>query len=653
MDFFEHQDRARRNTTRLVVLYVLAVASVVAVLYVAVVATLHHPFEEPEQGGPAPTWWHLDTLGWVTFATLLVIGGTTWLRVRSLAAGGTYVAQLLGGRSVHVETRHPAERRLVNVVEEMAIASGIPVPLVFVLDDEEGINAFAAGYDIPDAVVAVTQGALDTLDRDELQGVVAHEFSHLLNGDMRLNLRMVGVLAGLAFIGNTGASFFRGGFLGWNRRRRGGAPWPLFAVALAMIVAGTVGVFFGRLIQAAVSRQRETLADASAVQFTRNPAGLAGALKKIGGWPARSRVTSQAAPEMSHLFFGSAFKRRWLGLLATHPPLAERIRLLDPAFDGVFPEVTPHAPRPEIAPGAAHPTPGPGPVGLAPAQVVDAVGAPRPEHVDYGADLLRDLPPGLREAVHQPVDAVALVYGLLLDPDPRERKRQEAILDREEDPAVKGAIRRLWPALKSLEAHQRLPLLDLAAPGLRALAPARRARLLHVAEAMAASDGDLSLFEFALDRVVRRHLREAGLRRPKGRSRGLPDLLPSCHVALSALARSGHPGDEAGAERALRAGVDRLPGAPADLLRLLPADDCRAAHVGHALDRLLDTRTADRRVVVDACAHAALADGATSIEQAELLRAVASSLDVPMPPLLPVGERLEESGAPVRSGEGP
>src|SRR5690606_28971990 len=250
--------------------------------------------------------------------------------------GGSVVAGLLGGLPVNPATDDPDERRLVNVVEEMAIASGVPVPAIYVLPGEESINAFAAGYGVHDAAVAVTRGALKHLTRDELQGVIAHEFSHILNGDMRLNIRLIGLLHGLLLLALIGRVLLRSGGRSRGRRKEKGGSVQVALIGLGLVLLGYIGVFFGKLIKAAASRQREYLADAAAVQFTRNPEGIAGALKKIGALGAGSRIVHPRAEELSHLYFASGLRSSFAGLFATHPPLVERIRRIDPSFSGDF-----------------------------------------------------------------------------------------------------------------------------------------------------------------------------------------------------------------------------------------------------------------------------------------------------------------------------
>lgn len=350
-DFFDRQDVARRNTTRLVILFVLAVLAIMASVDLLLAATMGYLARDPRTGAID---WTLaadpQLLGLAVVGTLILVGGGSLYKTAQLRGGGRIVAEQLGGRRLNPDSRVPAERQLLNVVEEMAIASGSPAPPVYLLDQEDGINAFAAGFTPADAVIGVTRGAAERLTRDELQGVIAHEFSHIFNGDMRLNIRLIGLLHGILIIGLLGYFILRmTAFSGRGRRsKQGSSALPLLALGAGLMAVGFFGTFFGNLIKAAVSRQREFLADASAVQFTRQPEGLAGALKKIGGAATGSTIQSPNAPEASHMFFGRATSG-FSALFSTHPPLAARIRVIEPAWDGTFPTMSPDTDR-AIAP---------------------------------------------------------------------------------------------------------------------------------------------------------------------------------------------------------------------------------------------------------------------------------------------------------------
>ena len=340
-----------------------------------------------------------------------LVGGGSLFKIASLSGGGHTVAELLGGRLLHPDTRDADERRVLNVVEEMAIASGSPVPPVYLLEKERGINAFAAGYTPDDAVIGVTRGCIQTLSRDELQGVMAHEFSHILNGDMRLNIRLMGVLFGILLIGIAGWILFRSTLYSGMRAsddRKGGNPLPL--IGLALYVIGYVGVFFGRLIQAAVSRQREYLADASAVQFTRNPEGIAGALKKIGAIAEGSKLETPEAGEAAHMYFGDGVGGAWLSLMATHPPLADRIRRVDPSFDGDFSKVSLAPPSHAQIDRADATPPKPSTKGrmrFDPVEAITKIGTVDPQRLAYAAGLLESLPSPVQNLTRNPYSARA------------------------------------------------------------------------------------------------------------------------------------------------------------------------------------------------------------------------------------------------------
>ena len=328
-DFFQQQDTARRGSSFLVILYLLAVLSIGLILHAAIAFGLSFTGEE---GGPPASDFaanFLDpSLAVITLGlTFLIIGASSLFKVAQLSQGGPAVAKLMGAVEVNPNTNNFAEKRLLNIVEEMALASGVKKPRVYVMRDENSLNAFAAGYSPNDAAVAVTTGLLNTLNREELQAVVGHEFAHILNGDMRLNIRLIGILHGIFALSIIGMILFRvAAFSGGGRSRNSkNNPGPaLFVLGLLIWILGSVGVLFGRLIQAAISRKRENLADASANQFTRNPQAMADALVLVATGPRR--LQNPNATEVAHMLFDSAF--------STHPPIIERIRASDPTFDG-------------------------------------------------------------------------------------------------------------------------------------------------------------------------------------------------------------------------------------------------------------------------------------------------------------------------------
>lgn len=654
MDFFERQDQARRKTKWLVIYFILAVMGMTLAIYIAallifsgVQAHHHHDYYGNEQ--PQLSLWDPQIFLGVSLATLAIIGIGSGYKTMALAAGGSAVSEMMGGRLLSPSTTDPDERKLLNVVEEMAIASGVPMPQVYVLDDEDGINAFAAGHKPGDATVTVTRGCMKLLSRDELQGVIGHEFSHILNGDMRLNLRLMGIIFGilcLAIIGRVLLQTARGG-----GRGRGQNPLPL--LGLVLLIVGYIGVFFGRLIQAAVSRQREFLADASSVQFTRNPGGITGALKKIGGLGENgSRLSHAHSEELSHMFFGNGINEPFIGLLETHPPLVDRIRAFEPTFDGKFPYVRydgaaqapVEAPRPRRPPmpgafgtvlgGAILASGDDAPPVIRPHAILPNLGNPTPLHLRYAEQLRDSLPDNLKTAARDPLSAAALIYAMLLSSDQKLRDTQLAEIGKRFAPPVAETAAALYPDVFAAASHAHLPMVNLAIGTLRNLTTEQFNRFSDTLQWLVASDGTVELFEFVLQKIVLHHLgpKFAQTRPPSVQYYTLKPLVPDGAVILSALAYVGSDvPDEI--QKAFAAGAPYLR-APSDTdLQLLPREQCGLDAVDTALNRLALAVPIIKKNLIEACVHTIGADGVILESEAELLRAVADTLDCPIPPL--------------------
>jgi Zn-dependent protease with chaperone function len=657
VDFFERQEKARRRTGLLVFYFVAAIVLLVGAVYLSV-ALIFGGLKAKEAADETSSAESQIMLFFASTAgTLGIIGAGSFFKTLSLARGGRAVAELLDGRLVNPNSTDLHERKLLNVVEEMAIASGVPVPQVYVMDGEAGINAFAAGHNASDAAVSVTRGAMTMLKRDELQGVIAHEFSHLLNGDMKLNLRLMGLIFGILCLTIIGRILIR------TRGKKN----PLPLLGLALIVIGWVGVLFGRLIQSAVSRQREFLADASAVQFTRNPSGLAGALKKIGGLSQGSQLNSDRAEEASHFFFANGLKSRFLGF-STHPPLIERIKALDPSFDGnypaaVLPDVAAAAippPLPGVAPLVSHPAtpafapappisatkppplPGiPPPLPVAPRTVaqqaiVEDMGRPRTEHLQYASDLQETVPESIQTAARDPLGAHALLCAFLLAEDDALREQQLHELARATSPGVREETARIWPHAKGIPSHARIPLVDLTLPALRRLSSAQFEQFRSAVNALIASDARIDLFEFMLQKIVMRHLdtRFYPEKRPVTQFYDLRPLAREAGILLSATAYAGAD-DPAQARAAFANGAEPLGRIARAEIPWLPPTECDLAHLDTALDRFSQSVAQIKKNVLTACAETVAFDAQIKPREAELLRAIADTLDLPIPPFLP------------------
>ena len=653
MDFFEHQEAARKKTGLLVVYFVLAVVLIIAMVYLLLAFFVLRP----DRGGPgtAPGFevarlWDWQLFGAVTLGTLALVGGGTAYRVSSLSGGGHSVAELLGGKPIDPSTRDPEERRLLNVVEEMAIAAGTPVPPVYLLEDEDGINAFAAGYQPADAVIGVTRGAVRTLSRDELQGVVAHEFSHILNGDMRLNIKLMGVLYGITLISIIGWILFRSTahtryYARSKNDNKGGNPLPL--IGLGLYVLGFIGLFFGRLIKAAVSRQREYLADSSAVQFTRNPEGIAGALKKIGAFAEGSRVKDPEAEEASHMFFGEALGLSAANPMATHPPLVERIKRLDPNFDGDFTEVSLEPPthakimaeaRAQDARAAGYRRREPkASQRFDPVEAITKIGTLGPQNLAYAAALLESIPGPVAEHARDPFGAAALIYALLLDDDVDIRNEQLQRLANHAAPPALRELQRIAPQLDGLPPETRLPLVELAVPALRKLSLDQFNTFVEDIRHLMEADRRISLFEYALRHMLLRHLgpQFGWGERQAVRHTSPGALIEPLATLLSAIARVGQS-DAPSQRSAYDLGAKSLRW-PTPLPPLREDSAAGLKVVDDALKVLAAASAPLKKDVLTACATTIGADGKITLEEGELLRAVSDALDCPMPPILTSG----------------
>jgi len=642
MDFFERQRVARVQSRRLLGLFVLAVIAIVIAVDVAVlfvVGLLAPGTVGIGHGVVGIVAANRVPLAAVSALVLAVIGIASLGRTATLRAGGAAVARELGGTAVPADTRDPHYRRLRNVVEEIAIASGVPVPDIFVLEQEGAINAFAAGYTPADAAIAVTRGALDRLSRDELQGVIAHEFSHVLNGDMRLNIQLMGVLFGILALAVIGRKLLVHGRIG---RSRGTAQVAL--IGLALMSSGYIGLLFARLIKAGISRQRELLADASAVQFTRLSSGLAGALKKIAGLREGSRLSSAQAEQVSHMLFGDG-----LGLSsmwASHPPLLERIQALEPGFssaqmeslrrlrdalppDGLAEDRLLSASAVEVAtmPVAGRT------VAVAAAAMPARVAAPQAADFRMAAAIAAALPPPLRDAARSHDRVMALVFALLRGNDATVGERQRTLVLQRHGPAMLEAVTALLPHTHSLHPMARLPLAELALPALRQRPRPELGRFLETVDASIYADARVDVFEYCLAALLRFQVQQAldPSRYWTPGTRKLTQCRAEVAQLLTRLAHAGHPSDPDAARRAYIAGIDRvLPDAASAWPATLP--------LLHTLDvvwaPLLQLAPAGKAALVEAMTIAAAHDGRMHVAEAELLRTVCALLQCPLPPLL-------------------
>jgi Zn-dependent protease with chaperone function len=667
MDFFDRQEHARKQTRRLIWLFGLAVL-VTVTLTNLVLAVVIHAFKHPLFPG---VWWNpitflitlfylcgeavvfpMDFLKliwnpylfcWVTLISLTSVALGSLYKIRLLAAGGSAVAELLDGRCVETNTSDPDEQRMRNVVEEMAIASGMPVPEIYVLENERGINAFSAGHTRDDVAIGVTRGCLKLLTRDELQGVIAHEFSHILNGDTRLNLRLMGLMHGLFWPTPVGRILVRGSTrapeIGESIFDEDTKPFflPTAPIGILFLIVGGISSPCVRLIKSLICREREWLADAAAVQFTRNPVGVAGALKKIGGLYKQGRLDTPNAETASHLYFANSAYDPLFNFQSTHPPLPKRVLAIDPAFDGEFPKVKALAPnqyeRDQVyeqavarAISVEQRLPG------AFATEIDRLTA---DHIKAAAAMRFGLPPEVRLALREPAGAAGVIYSLLLSEDDSVRGKQMEILRTNLGPVLFTQATALASQIQALGVRYKLALAEFAVPALRQYSLDEYTAFDKTVQRLIESDGAIELFEYALMKMVARQLRAyfEGPDLDQARYGRIQEVLPECALLLSALAHVGQEDDEPAARKAFAQGQQFLDASGAQI-RFVPRSEWDLAGVDAALTRLAKCPATVQRNILLACGKTVAADDQVTEREAELLRAIADSLDCPMPPFV-------------------
>ena len=640
MNFFEQQDIAKRNTARLVVLLLLAVLSLIAITCIFVAffffyfvgnnPALVHTQVQP---GLFYNLWHSLSAQHIAGITagislVVILGGL--FKYAQLRGGGRAVAAAMGARLIHGATQDPDERKILNVVEEMAIASGTSVPPVYVLE-EAGINAFAAGFHPQDAVIGITRGCIHQLSRDELQGVIAHEFSHIFHGDMRLNLRLVAILHGILLIGLIGEFLLRSNrsaaFSSSRKNNRGG----IMLLGLGLLVIGYAGTFFGNLIKAAVSRQREFLADASAVQFTRNPEGIAGALKKIGGASQGSQLSQANAAQFSHMYFSQGIKSLF-NLMATHPPLPERIRRIQPRWDGKF--IAPAVPAiniTQIAQPASAEISGFSQASSFLAADLDQqlahIAQPSQAHLDYARTQLATIPTHIKEATTDTYGARALIFGLLLDRHSSMREQQWQILHNIYSSEHLAGLRNLAEQMQQLSPGLRLPLIELCLPSLKQLSQAQLDDFLLALQQLIKADNKISLMEWSVYRIMLHNLQ---VEPSMPALHSLNNLRSECQLLLSMLAYAGAQTPQ----QASSAFAQAMRVLGFTELTLLPKSAAQLAALDLALEKLQRVKPLQKPQLLKAMGESVIHDQQIKLAEAELFRAIADCLDCPVPPFI-------------------
>ena len=652
MDFFDRQELARKNSKHLIFYYIVAVIGIVcsfgfAVLgarYLFLVQQSAQTNSLVRQSFFDPEFFLYSALG-----VLVLIILSTLFKISTLSEGGAAVAKSLGGKEVDPTTKDPRYRRLINVVEEMSIASGVSVPSIYVMDQEDGINAFAAGHSSSNATIGVTAGCLNKLNRSELQGVIAHEFSHILNGDMRLNIRMMSVLYGILMMFIVGKfmlrSFGRSSSRSRSNSKEGGGAAFIIVVSLALLLIGLMGSIMAKLIKAAVSRQREFLADASAVQFTREPSGISGALKKIGGF-AGAKIEHPRGEEVSHMFFGSCYKKKLSNLLATHPPIDDRIRAIGGASDGfqTLPEgselnsdqISMDETQSLASSFSDSSTQRSDPEkGFFQEKDLNQIGQIMADQVVVAQRIVSEIDESLISLVHQKSGALAVVYSLLLSEEDLVRGNQLKVIKGTCESEVSKTFKTVSDQVIDMHSTKKIALLDLAVPALRRLSPEEYGQFCEIINELINIDEQVDLFEFMIQKNIRLHLDTffGRIQPPNETIKILSKLNHESSVLLSAIAGFGNE-DELNRLQAFKKGAAVLELYGTGKLKFLPPENCGIGQMDEALKAFEKCVPTLKKTLLIACGKAAISDGKITSNEAEILRAIGDSMGTPIPPFV-------------------
>lgn len=634
--FFENQIAAKKRTKVLVFLYAMAVVCIIAAIYFV---SLYF-FAYKSNG---VTFWHPDILLKVSLIVIAIIILASIYKIKQLGGGGATVASLLGGTKISPATTNPKERQLLNIVEEMAIASGLKVPPVYLMDNQLSINAFAAGTNPGNAVIGISRGSVELLSRDELQGVVAHEFSHILNGDMVINLRLIGVLSGILFIALVGRVLMRAGGRSSrsDNKNSGGGSIALFGLALSVI--GYIGVFFATLIKMAISRQREYLADASAVQFTRHPDGIAGALKKIAALNIGSRIGDPHAEEISHMFFADGIKRSFSTLFSTHPPILTRIRAVDPYFQGVIPQksyqqmLAESSAKTKKRPDVAKVDPVSGTIdGLTKNPIntiLGSVGTVGLAHMDNASKFLNQLPPKIYSSAHEALDATLLVYLILLDEKEEVRKKQITLLHQRLPESYLAEFNRLRLLAGQIQDKNSLAILDLCLPALADLSEEQYRDMRKLAFDLAHADNKIDLYEYTLQIVLLKHFDRIFYPEKVARieQKSLEQLIQPASDLFLGLAVLGNNFNLELAEPAYIVAAEHatIPEHARYDFKNLPEVDLKL--LDHAIQHFTNVDYNVRQIILKSAIACITQDKTLNSNELALIRAIADSFDCPVP----------------------
>ncbi|MGE4349976.1 MAG: M48 family metallopeptidase [Candidatus Berkiella sp.] len=644
MNFFEHQDKARRKSKILILYFVLALLIMIFAMNAAVYGILYYTSQQvPDLRSlmNEPLWLYISLT-----LTIIIVSGSLF-KMYALRGGGTSVANMVNARRILTDTSDFHEKRLIHIVEEMSIASGVPMPALYIMDKEMGINAFVAGITPKDTVLVVTKGSLENLNREELQAVIGHEFSHIFNGDMKINIRLMAILAGILLIGNVGSIVLRGAGHSSGSKRRdgkgGGGVIIILLIALVMIIFGYLGLFLGRIIKAAVSRQRELLADACSVQYTRYPQGLASAFKRMLILEQGSKLKSSQAEEINHLCFGEAMSFTFFNsLFATHPPLDQRIKAIDPY--GKYTLLNNTAQEEKLSGDVTGAKKTNLESVLAPIMYTmaatastanthaetmkNSIGNPSDAHFEHAKNIHNLLPEALLDRARNKEKVEYLYYGLIL----RRYKNKTSIIEHLSKTLNKAeleSIYEIYEMLKSLPLETLVPLFDISLPAFSENPLEKRNAIYNRIEALSQTLKP-SLFRFALLTLLGKQLTESTRASDRPKYYSLDSVREEI-ATLFAFVTNYSYSDEAQRNEHFANIVNALLSEPIEKPNIKVF---KAIQFRNVLEKLNKLTPELKEKIISSCVELVLSDNHVKIQEAEIIRVISGCLDSPMPPFI-------------------
>jgi len=636
MDFYKEQENSKKKSALLLLIFIISICVVVFFVGMFFIAIDVFVYEEGTKSFNLTPSYILQNArlnviisSFLSIFIVIVYGASK--KFDELERGGYVIANELGGRLLFGESASSKEKTLINVADEMSLAAGVGSVPIYIIENKH-INAFVAGTTYDNAVLSVTRGAVELLNRDELQGVIAHEFSHIFNGDMKLNNFASGCISGILYIFIIGTELFFPLQFTATKHFSGITPkdvlrifvYPLtMSAGIALMLLGVVGVACAAFMQFALNRQREYLADASAVQFTRYPQGIANALKKIGMYG--DTLNNLRAGCYEHIFFSSH----------SSPSVGKRIKKIEPHWDGEFIETRDKQDeifsRKKIHPLTMSIK------ALTVAHILGQItnsGVINDRALKHAKEVLNSIPDNVKQNAQNPLGAEFIIYTLLLDKNHESRKLQCIAIAgklfkdlKHQDTAVK-MLMDMYESIGFLEPVAYLDIIHICASTLKNISANQYAVFRKQVNELILHDEHVSVFEWCVRYIVLYPLDMAfGLRKtPLDIHTHIGALKNELEILLSALSYIQFKDDANGRDIFER--VKKQGGITA--LKYIPYSEFSPERFEKVVDEIQNSKPMVRRKILELCIFALNGDGEINNRDIAVIHALGEVLHLPL-----------------------